>query len=179
MAKKEKNQLKLTFWDKLGGFFRASTILTGVGAVLNPVFKFLVAPRIAESGSDLAPQISKISSSLWNGYGAAEWLIYLAVPAVGATIAYAIPPVREYMKQRALLKKLQKALTKNKELTLTPEQVQILNKALDNPRMKNLVDKIGRERLGEVAKTASTKAPVASDPHNGHGKFFLFSLFPR
>ena len=100
----------------MGGWFRTSTIITGAAAVLNPVFKFLVAPAFAASGSELAPDITQAATSMWNGLGAIDILIGAAIPAVVATVCYAIPSLRESMKQKALLSQIKKALSKNKEL---------------------------------------------------------------
>ena len=167
--KKDAQKMKLGFWSKLGGWFRGSAITTLSTAAVVPALRFVVGPIVARSGASWAGALASVADTLWLGGVGLQLLGAVAIPAVFVTVAYAVSPkFREHMKQKALLAKLQKALKRNKELTLTEEQKQLLTRALENPKMSKLIDGgkflgifnrkgIGREILEKIAEQGTTK----------------------
>ena len=121
--KKDAQKMKLGFWSKLGGWFRGSAITTLSTAAVIPALRFVAGPIVARSGASWAGALASVADTLWLGGVGLQLLGVVAIPAVFVAGAYAVSPkLREHMKQKALLAKLQNALKRNKELTLTEEQ---------------------------------------------------------
>lgn len=155
--------MKLTLWDKLGRVFRGPVIGMGATVAATAAARFVAGPIIAASGASWAPTFATVVNTVILGGAGLQFLGILAVPAAAIGIAYGISKARNgklynRMRQKALLRKLARALKRGKDLALTDEQKQILKDALENQNksVQKLINKIGRDNILNVIERGRT-----------------------
>lgn len=178
-----------SLWSRMGGFFRSGARI-GLGAVVGAGVAHGAATLVAGSSLPLATAqaFSFVAATITaGGVGMAVLGVGAVTAGVAAIVRAANPKYRELLNQKALVRKLAKELKRGKNHTLTPEQQQTLAKALDNPKLKKFINKLGkkynrenpnelRERLEFAAKNGKTN--VTQQERTGILGFFR-NIFRR
>lgn len=172
--------LKVSLWSKMGGFFR-NGVRIGVGAVAGAGVAHLAASIIASSSLPLAvAQVASFAAATITAGGVG--LAVLGIGAITAGTAAIVRAVnknyRDRLHQKALIKKLAKEFKRGKNHKLDQEQIKLLSQAMDNKKMRKLIDKIDKrnpgfkDKLDEAIKNGYTN--FAPQPARG-----LFSVITR
>ena len=178
-----------SLWSRMGGFFRSGTRI-GLGAIVGAGVAHGLATIVAGSAWPLATAqaFSFVAATITaGGVGLAVLGIGAATAGVAAIVRAVNPKYKELLNQKALVRKLAKELKRGKNHTLTPEQQQTLAKALDNPKLKKFINRLGkkynknnkdelRERLEFAAKNGRTN--VTQQERTGFIGFFR-NIFRR
>lgn len=139
-------QLKTSLWSRMGGIFRTGAI---GGAVTAGLFGLTTGAAAIASAAPVslatAQAVSFVAATIATG-GIGFVLAGLAAATMGAAaiVRAANPKYREKLNQKALIKRLTKALQKGQKLSLSKDQKDMLNNILKDEKMLKYINKLSK-----------------------------------